>query len=265
MRPLQDDQRRQRWEHRAEWPLTVAALLYLVAYAAPILEPDLSIAWSLAAELAGWVLWAVFAVDLVVRVLLSEDRWGFLRGHPLDVAVVVLPLLRPLRLLRLVTLLSVLNRSAADSLRGQVAVYVAGATALVMVVAALAVLDAERDAEGSLITTYPDALWWSFTTVSTVGYGDLYPVTGTGRLVAIGLMIAGIALLGTVTASLASWLLDRVRDVGEEQQNASHRDVHELQAQVAELQAALAERTAAPVDRTGPGDRGAQTSRDDGA
>ena len=58
----------------------------------------------------------------------------------------------------------------------------------------------------------PDALWWSPTTVATVGYGDRYPVTRDGRLVAIGLMLAGIALIATVTAAIASWLVARVRD-----------------------------------------------------
>ncbi|WP_299035180.1 potassium channel family protein [uncultured Pseudokineococcus sp.] len=255
MSPLQDDRRRQRWEERAEWPLTVAAVLFLVSYAVPILVPELTRTWAVAAEVTGWLLWGLFAVDLLVRVVLSERRGHFLWTHPLDVAIVVLPLLRPLRLLRLVTLLSVLNRHAADSLRGQVAVYVGGATTLVVFVAALAVLDAERGAEDALITTFPDALWWAVTTVSTVGYGDLYPVTGTGRGVAVGLMVTGVALLGTVTASLASWLIDRVQDVEEEQQTARREDVRELRGQVAALQAVLAERGEVPADAAplGPG------------
>jgi pimeloyl-ACP methyl ester carboxylesterase len=91
-----------------------------------------------------------------------------------------------------------------------VAVYVAGATTLVLFVSSLAVLDAERDAERASIVTFPDALWWAMTTVTTVGYGDFFPVTRRGRMVAGGLMLAGIALLGVVTASLASWLIDKL-------------------------------------------------------
>jgi voltage-gated potassium channel len=56
-------------------------------------------------------------------------------------------------------------------------------------------------------------LWWALTTIATVGYGDRYPVTGQGRLVAAGLMVAGIAVLGVVTASIASWLIEKVREV----------------------------------------------------
>jgi voltage-gated potassium channel len=62
-------------------------------------------------------------------------------------------------------------------------------------------------------------MWWACTTMTTVGYGDLYPVTTAGRFVGVGLMIGGIALLGTVTATFASWLLDAVRDEAEETEN----------------------------------------------
>lgn len=115
-------------------------------------------------------------------------------------------------------MLSVLNRHAGGSLRGRVAVYVAGATVLVLFVASLAVLDAERGAKSATITTFGDALWWAMTTVTTVGYGDRYPITAEGRFIAGGLMLAGIALLGIVTASLASWLVDKVREVEEQVQ-----------------------------------------------
>jgi len=154
---------------------------------------------------------------------------------------VALPLLRPLRLLRLVTLLSVLNRYAGGSLRGRVAVYVAGSTALVLFVSALAVLDAERGAEGANIAGFTDALWWAMTTVTTVGYGDRFPVTPTGRVVAGGLMLAGIALLGVVTASLASWLIERVAQVEEQSQAATRRDVAALTDEVRALRSELAE------------------------
>ncbi|WP_237358201.1 potassium channel family protein [Rathayibacter tritici] len=60
--------------------------------------------------------------------------------------------------------------------------------------ASLAVLDAERDTPGALITTFDQALWWAFVTITTVGYGDLYPVTGTGRFIAAGIMLGGIAM-----------------------------------------------------------------------
>lgn len=236
--------RRERWERTAEWPLTVGALLFLLAYAWPILDPGLSESVVSTLELVGWTVWALFALDYLVRLYLAADRAAFARGHLFDLAVIVLPLIRPLRLLRLVTLLSVLNRYAGASMRGRVAIYVGGATGLVLFVASLAVLDAERGAEGSNIETFGDALWWAMTTVTTVGYGDQFPVTTAGRYVAAGLMLAGIALLGVVTASLASWLIDRVAEVEEESQAATRRDVHDLAQEVVALREEIARLTA---------------------
>ncbi|WP_052462619.1 potassium channel family protein [Nigerium massiliense] len=83
---------------------------------------------------------------------------------------------------------------------------------LLAFVGALAVLDAEREFPGGNITTFGDALWWAFTTMTTVGYGDLYPITTMGRFVAVGLMLGGIAILSTVTAAISSWMVERVRD-----------------------------------------------------
>jgi voltage-gated potassium channel len=229
------DVARHRWEERADWPLTVAAVLFLVAYAWPIIEPDLAPGLLRVCRVVTVAAWLGFALDYVVRVVLSRDRVGFVRRHLLDLLVVVLPVFRPLQLLRLVTLLNVLNRHAGASLRGRVAMYVATASGIVVLVAALAVLDAERRAPGARIDGLGEALWWAVTTVTTVGYGDLYPVTATGRFVAVGLMLAGIALLGVVTASVASWLIDRVAEVEEESQAATRRDVQALSREIAAL------------------------------
>lgn len=131
-------------------------------------------------------------------------------SHWYDVALIALPMLRPLRLLRLLAFARVLNRSAAASLIGRVSTYVAGTAVMSLGLGALAVLDAEQDASGANITTFDDALWWSATTVTTVGYGDLFPVTTTGRFVALALMLVGIACIGAITAGVAAWLVAQV-------------------------------------------------------
>ena len=111
---------------------------------------------------------------------------------------------------------------------------------LVGFVASLAVLDAERHAPDASITTFGEAVWWTITTISTVGYGDRYPVTAEGRLVAASLMVAGIALLGVVTASLASWFVENLRRAGEMERGAG-RGVGRSQRAEAQLAAVLAE------------------------
>ena len=130
----------------SEWLLTVAALAFLVAYAWPILDPGLPSVWVTVCRVVAWGAWALFAVEYLARLWLSNDRPAFVRGHLLDLLVIALPLLRPLRLLRLVTLLSVLSRNAGGSLRGRVVVFVTGATILVLFIAGLAVLELQSEA-----------------------------------------------------------------------------------------------------------------------
>ena len=234
-------QKSEQWERITEWPLMVAAVLFLVAYALPILDPTGS-AWLLAVcRWASWITWCFFGVDLAVRVAFADRRVSYLIRHWYDLVVIVLPLLRPLRLLRLIPLLSVLNRRARTRLRGRVAVYVVGGAALLAFVAALAVLDAERGSPNANILDFGDAIWWAVTTMTTVGYGDHYPVTGVGRVVAFGLMVGGIALLGTVTATLASWLVDAV--AAEKQQGDDLQAmIRGLEAKINELNQRLDER-----------------------
>jgi voltage-gated potassium channel len=185
-------------------------LVFLAAYALPVLDPDLP-TWLLdLCRWLSWITWGIFVVDLVVRLALADERLRYLVRHWYDLLVIVLPLLRPLRLLRLIPLLSVLNRRAQIRLRGRVGIYIAGGASLLAFCAALAVLDAERSSPNANIRDFGDAIWWAVTTMTTVGSGDHYTVTAAGRLVAFGLMIGGIALLGTVTATVASWLVEAV-------------------------------------------------------
>jgi len=149
---------------------------------------------------------------------------------------------RPLRVLRLITVITVLHRQLREDVRGRVLIYVVSSVTLVGFVAALAVLDAERDAPDASITTFGDALWWTVTTITTVGYGDRYPVTVEGRIVASALMVSGIALLGVVTASIASWFVQTVRTTGQEMTREVEQDSERLAARTeAQLAAVLGE------------------------
>ena len=229
--------RTERWERLAEWPLMVAALAFLAAYAIPIIDPGIRAPLAVLCRAVAWATWALFAVDYFARLALASDRRAFVIRYWLDLLIIALPLLRPLRLLRLAALLRILNRRASAGLRGRLVVYVAGGAVLLAFCGALAVLDAERGHPGANILTFGDAMWWAATTMTTVGYGDRYPVTATGRLAAVALMIGGIAVLGVVTATLASWLVEQVAA-------SEAKQTGELQAQIQHLQAQLAELTA---------------------
>ncbi|WP_243075176.1 potassium channel family protein [Microbacterium sp. SS28] len=230
----------ERWRRITEWPLIIASILFLAAYAWQVIG-DLSGPADVAAESVLWITWAAFVVDYVANLILVERgrRWRWFSTHLFDAAIVILPMLRPLRILRLVTLLAVLQRTAGHALRGRISVYAGGAAALLVFVAALAVLDAERDAPGSTITTFGDAVWWAFVTITTVGYGDVTPVTAVGRAIAVGLMVGGIALLGVVTATIASWIVERVGEHDEERDAATVGHIRSLEAKVDRLQETL--------------------------
>lgn len=211
----------------------VAAILFLIAYATQILaDPSGTIAALCEATL--YVTWAVFLIDYLVRLALAENRARWFVRHLLDLAIVVLPMLRPLRLMRFLAILAIIQRGAGTMLRGRVVVYTVGATILTVVIAGLAVYDAER-VTGN-IDSFGDAIWWAFVTITTVGYGDYYPVTITGRIVAVGLMIGGIALIGVVTATLASWIVERVSDAAAKQKPAATEEhIETLRQEIAEL------------------------------
>ncbi|MDQ4504286.1 ion channel [Sinomonas sp. ASV322] len=199
----------ERWQKVSEWPMIGAALLFLGAYSVQVIAdlPDNEGIW---ADELVWVAWAIFLVDYVVRLWLAPSRGRWFVRNLYELPILALPALRPLRLLRLVTLLKVVHSRAGNALRGKLLMYVLGSAAMLIYCGALAVLDAEQNEPGANIKNFGDAMWWALTTITTVGYGDHYPVTTIGRFAAAGLMVAGIAVLGVVTASIASWLVENV-------------------------------------------------------
>jgi voltage-gated potassium channel len=101
---------------------------------------------------------------------------------------------------------------------------------LLIYVASLAILDEERGKEGSDRNTFGDALWWAITTVTTVGYGDLSPTTARGRVIAVFLMLGGISLVGMITATLASWVIQQVGHDDSAKQAATAAEFESLRA-----------------------------------
>jgi voltage-gated potassium channel len=224
----------QRWERYAEWPLAAAALVFLGLFSFQVLvQPhgrEAHIIWAV-----DWAIWGLFVLDYVVRLGLASNRRHWFLRHLLDFAIVTLPLLRPLRLLRLLVLIEVLQKAVGNAFRGRIVVYTASGVVLLIYTASLAVLDKERYLHGATINSFGKAIWWSITTVTTVGYGDVYPVTNAGRVIAVFLMIGGISLVGVVTAALASWIIQRVAEEETATQAATETHIEELRSDIREL------------------------------
>ena len=200
-------------------------------YSTPIIWTGAPDALQAILRLLNLALWTVFVVVLAVRAWLSGKPVRYLVHHPIDLLLILLPMLRPLRVLRVFTAMQMLMRQGGRVSIGKTVAGAAGAALLLMFIAAVAMLDAERGVPGSPILSFEDALWWSGATVTTVGYGDVYPVTWVGRWVAFCLMLVGISLIGVVTARIAAWFVGR-GDSGETDLVA---EIRALRAEVAEL------------------------------
>jgi voltage-gated potassium channel len=194
--------------HEVAWELAFAALaIFFVALGAlPEDTPGL--------EALEWAITGIFAIEFFGRLLTSGDERGYLRAHWIDV-VTLIPPVRGLRVLRLLRLLRLLRAFAgvARALghveriarhRGLLALLTAWLG--VMVITSMGLYVAEVGLNEA-VTSPLDALWWGVTTMTTVGYGDVYPVTAEGRLAAMTLMILGIGLYSAITAVVTSVLI----------------------------------------------------------
>lgn len=253
----------ERWQAHTEWPLAIVAVIFLAAYSIRVLaQPQGTNETAL--QIIIWTTWTVFVIDYMARLYLAPNRAHWFVRHLPDLAVVALPLLRPLRLLRLVVLVAALQKAIGGAIRGRVVIYTASSVALLVYVASLAILDTERYEPDSKITTFGDALWWSATTITTVGYGDLSPVTGTSRVIAVTLMVGGISLVGVVTATLASWIIQRVADEDTANQAATTAQIDSLKAELATKVDALHSELQRLADAV-PDRGGTVTARADGS
>lgn len=230
----------EKWERRTEWPLAGVALLFLAAYAVDVLIRPHGTGADVTRAVTA-VSWSLFIADYLVRLGLARNRWRWFYRHLFDLAIVVLPLLRPLQLLRLVTLITVMQRAVGNAIRGRVVMYTVAGAVLLVFVASLAVLESERGQPDAHITHFGQALWWSITTITTVGYGDLTPVTATGRVIAVLLMIGGISLVGSITATLASWIVQRVSDEDAAANMVTTEHIGRLLDEIADLRGEIAQ------------------------
>ena len=201
-----------------ELPLLVITVLWLPVLIVPLLTPmHGSVADSMA--VIDYMVWALFGLEYLIKLYLVPGRWKFFRTHLLDLLIVAVPFFRPLRIGRLVRLSRLVRLGRVGIVagralgRGKSAMTHKGLhfvllAAVIIVFACAAVVTAmERSAPGSSIHNFGEGLWWAVVTVATVGYGDRTPTTPVGQGVAVFLMMAGIGLLGVLTATVASYFV----------------------------------------------------------
>jgi voltage-gated potassium channel len=222
----------ERFDRQNDWVLLIAALAVI-----PVIlveQSHASESWKTAAGAANWVIWILFAIEAVVMLSFSPDRRGWAREHKLELAVVVLtpPILpaglqslRVLRLLRLLRL-AVFLKLARNLFSVEGLKYAAVVTFLVIVAGGYAFASTEH-------TTTGEGMWWALVTATTVGYGDLYPHTETGRAVGAIVMIIGTGFIALLTAAAAQRFL--VQEIREDVDEA----VDEIEMSEAEIVAEL--------------------------
>lgn len=224
------------WEDRTSTPMFVASVLYLLAFAAPIMSTRIQEPYDGYLNIIQLILWGLFAADYCVRLYLAPRRLYFITHNLMNLAIVLLPAWR------IVSFLAMIHLTANRQYKrlSELAMKLFGYTAIFIIMFALAIYSVESSEPGAMIRDLPTAYWWTFTTLATVGYGDVYPITGIGRVIAVVVMLYGVGLVAVATGALASWIIEKIGGVEEQEHPATKADVDDLRQEISELRALLA-------------------------
>lgn len=182
----------------------------------------------------------IFLADIIVRWrrekwAASFWSWGWidlLASIPFDPAFRSLQAIRIYRFVRLIRVLKKLNTLTSGTSLNEKLLALPGIALVMVFFSTMLMVEVERAAPNATIKSGGDALWWALTTVTTVGYGDMYPVTTEGRIIAAVLMLIGIALFGAMSAIVTSKLIlpKETRDHEElrHEIRALHAEIREL-------------------------------------
>lgn len=187
--------------------LLFMALVFLVVYSLPAFNPNLSSNSQENINVIQWFCWTVFALDVLIGITFAKSKKLYLKSHPLEIVAILLPFLRPLRLLRFISVGALVVQKVSVGKSVGITIRLAITSIFLAFIAAVEMTQVERVAPNGNIKTIGDGLWWALTTVTTVGYGDKYPTTNQGKLIALGIMLLGISLVGVISATMAAWFV----------------------------------------------------------
>jgi voltage-gated potassium channel len=228
-----------------EWPLIILAVVWLALLVIELvhgLDPFL--------VRLGEIIWAIFIVDFVVKLLLAPDKSNYLRSQWLTIISLLLPAVRVLRVfrilramrgLRLVRIIGSMNRgmqSLGRTMRRRGFPYVAALTLVVLITGAAGMYAFENDSQARAFRGYAEALWWTAMLLTTIG-SEYWPRTPEGRALALLLSLYALGILGYVAATLASFFIGREAEASDGPL-PSDAELRQLRHEIASLRAELA-------------------------
>ncbi len=222
-----------------DWLVLVVAVVSLLLV---VLETFLHVPPSVLSvlRLVDTLSCVIFLTDVFVRWKRDDFaaaywRWAWLdilASIPFEPAFRSLQAIRIYRFIRLFRILKKLNTLTNGTSLNEKLLALPGVAIVMVLFSTMLIVEVERTAPGATIKNGGDALWWALTTVTTVGYGDTFPVTGEGRLIASVLMLVGIALFGSMSAIVTSKLILPKESRDHEELRKEIRDLH---AEIREL------------------------------
>ena len=249
-----------RIEQVTRYPMSLLGVAWLVI-AIVILTTDVNGSASIALVGTLFVLWAILLAEYLVRLVVTPDGRGYLKRRWVEPATVVLPPLQGWHLIGIEHMSLLLHEGELRLeiiLKHHSLFRVLIAACATLFIGAWLVLLFEENAKGGNIHSYPDALWWAIVTVTTVGYGDRYPVSAGGRVVAAVLMLVGIGLIGVLTATVASVFIKEHTDANKETFKKGHADLGQQLAVISDRLADVERRLGATPTEVAAVDAAAQ-------
>ena len=210
------------WERYTTLPFIFLSFIFLLGFSVLILDDEVFTQGLDKFILAGLlIIWVAFIVDYFVRLVLSTNKRIFFKRNVIDLISMAIPFFRPFLLLMYLSRLKWFRGRQGSSVRARLVAYAGSFALMYIYVLSLCVYAAERNAPGASILSYGDSVWWAIETITTVGYGDMIPVTIAGRVYASMLMLGGVVIVGATTATVVSYLGEKVQTVHRRSQDHS--------------------------------------------